>query len=136
MRSTPPETLVDPDTDRLATGWPFTQSDSSAVAFTQASSVMPVVRSSEPDEGIVTQLEEPLNDSAEPNLPAVHAVFDAFPSSPRPDESCTVEPRPSSNEYDATRPTLSAPGSIGALKTLAWTLAFELFSITCSSVWR
>src|SRR5207249_35052 len=102
----------------------------SADGFTHASIVAPLVRSSGPLSGATTLLEKPLNASAVPYLPAVQTVFEATPGSPRPDESAATLPVPSSNEYAAARPVLSAPGSTGALKTSSWTLPFELFSIT------
>ena len=50
--------------------------------------------------------EEPLNDSAFPNLPCVdHVVAETVPLLPNPEPSATVDPDPSSNEYAATRPT-------------------------------
>ena len=77
-----------------------------AVGLTQASSVMPVVKSSEFASGIVTMLDVPLNVSALPYLPdAVHTVFATVPLLPLPDASATVVPSPSSKAYAATRPT-------------------------------
>ena len=86
--------------------------------------------------GIVTLLENPLNDSAVPYFPGAQRVFAATPGSLRPDESFTLTPLPSSNEYAATSPVLSAPGPTGALKTSSCTFAFESVSITCASVCR
>src|SRR5215471_15824199 len=78
-------------------------------ALTHASSVIPLVRSSEAASGIVTRLELPLNCSAPPYLPAVdHVAFWTVPSLLLPDESAAFVPLPSSNEYCATSPLAAA----------------------------
>src|SRR5438874_12827608 len=77
----------------------------SAAGLTHASSVIALVRSSEPAAGTVTQLDVPLKVSAAPNLPAVvHVVFVTVPLFPAPDESATVVLAPSLKPYAATRP--------------------------------
>ena len=51
----------------------------------------------------------PLNESAFPKRPAVAQVaFTSVPVFPFPDESATVAPEPSSNEYAATKPSMAA----------------------------
>src|SRR5687768_1633477 len=66
---------------------------------------MPPVRSSELASATVTQLLEPLNDRALPNLPAAdHEVFARTPLFPRPDVSAVVLPAPSSKPYAPTSP--------------------------------
>ena len=71
----------------------------------QASSVIPVVRSRDAESLTVTRAFAPLKTSALPYFPPVVQV--AVPIDPEllfPEESATVVPPPSSNEYDATRP--------------------------------
>jgi hypothetical protein len=64
-----------------------------ALGFTHASSVMPLLRSSEPESGIVTEALDPSNDSAGPNLPeAFHVVPEVLPLFPVPDASVTAVP--------------------------------------------
>src|SRR3954469_15384636 len=73
------------------------------VGLSHASSVMPFVRSSEAASGIETSVELPLNWSAPPYLPVfVQVPFCTVPLLPLPDESLSVVPEPSSNEYAAT----------------------------------
>src|SRR5476649_1230461 len=68
-----------------------------AAGFTQASTVKPVVRSSDVESGTETQLELPLNVSAPPNRPDVdQAVFSVDPVLFCPDASPTVVPPPAS----------------------------------------
>ena len=68
----------------------------SAAGFTHASSVIPIVRSSELASGTVTQLDEPLKESAPPYLPLnAHAVFVTVPLLPDPETSLTFVPVPS-----------------------------------------
>src|SRR3989442_1171153 len=77
----------------------------SALGLTHASRVIPVVRSSEAESGIVTRLDVPLNESAPPKWPALDQdVVETLPALPVPEASATVVPLPSSNEYAATRP--------------------------------
>ena len=60
---------------------------------TQASSVIPVVRSSEAESGTVTNAFVPLNESALPNLPALapaQVAFVSVPLLPLPDWSAAV----------------------------------------------
>src|SRR4051812_9094468 len=74
-----------------------------AVGKTHASSVDAVLRSRVAPSGTVAQLPPPSNDSALPYLPEVHVVAVAVPSFPRPDESATAVPDPSSNAHAPTR---------------------------------
>ena len=63
--------------------------------FTHASSVIPVVRSSDAASATVTHALVPLNESAEPNLPdAVHVALEIVPVLPCPDASVTWTPLP------------------------------------------
>jgi hypothetical protein len=71
--------------------------------FTQASSVIAVVRRSEAESGIVTRELVPLKLSAPPYLPATaQVVFATVPPLPLPDASTTAVPEPSSNANAAT----------------------------------
>src|ERR687888_626707 len=75
-----------------------------AVGFTQASMVIPVVRSSESASGTVTQLLTPSKLSAPPNLPPVVQVAPVtVPLLPRPEASVAVLPDPSSKPHAPTR---------------------------------
>ena len=68
-----------------------------AVGRTQASSVIPVVRSSEFESGTLTKAFVPLKESALPYLPAAapaHVAFASVPLLPLPDWSVTVVPLP------------------------------------------
>jgi hypothetical protein len=47
-----------------------------------------------------------------PNLPVTHVAFAIVPSFPFPDESSTVDPVPSSNEYAATSPGVAADAGV------------------------
>ena len=77
----------------------------SADGRTHASSVIPVVRSSELASGTVTQSFTPSKLNADPNRPAaLHTAPETEPTFPFPDESATLEPEPASNPYAATRP--------------------------------
>src|SRR6476659_7129145 len=70
--------------------------------FTQASSVIAVVRRTDGASGIVTSALEPLKTSALPNLPVVvHVAFAIAPLLPCPERSVTAVPVLSSNEYAA-----------------------------------
>jgi hypothetical protein len=78
-----------------------------SVGLTQASSVIPVVRSSELESGMFTMLFVPLNESALPNLPVALQVAPLIvPLLPLPDWSASAVPDPWSIPYDATRPAL------------------------------
>src|SRR5262249_16196133 len=73
--------------------------------FTHASSVIPVVRCSDAASGTDTNDDVPLNDNADPNFPDPdHVAPLIVPLLPFPEESPTVVPDPSPNEYAATRP--------------------------------
>ena len=75
-----------------------------AVGRTQASSVMPVVRSSESASATVTQSLMPLKLSAPPNLPPrVRVAPLIVPVLPRPDPSVAVVPDASSKPQAPTR---------------------------------
>ena len=64
---------------------------------TQASRVIPLESCSELELAIVTRLEEPLNDNADPYLPALDQVApEIVPPLPLPEASLTVVPDPSS----------------------------------------
>src|SRR6185312_6751600 len=90
-----------------------------AVGRTHASSVMPDVRSSELESGMLTLLDVPLNERAEPNLPAAdHVAFTSVPLLADPDLSAAVVPAPSSKLYAATRP---AGGGAPPLLTVTFT---------------
>src|SRR6476646_901044 len=96
--------------------------------LTQASSVMPLVRCSDVESGIVTRELVPLNDSAPPNLPAVdQVVFETVPLFPFPDESATVAPEPSLKEYAATRPDGAA--GVDAPAVFVYGLKFPAASV-------
>ena len=76
------------------------------VGRTHASTVMPVLRSSEAVSGTVTQSLVPSNESAPLFLPDVVQVApETAPSLPLPDASATSDPDPASNEYAATSPS-------------------------------
>src|SRR5579871_6143999 len=86
------------------------QALSTSEGFTQASKVIPVVRSKDAASLIVTQALLPLNTSAFPYFPAVVQVaFAIVPVFPFPDASVTVLPVPSLNEYAATNPETNVP---------------------------
>src|ERR1700704_220972 len=74
-----------------------------AVGFSQASTVIPVVRSRVAESGTETQAF--VNESALLNLPPVtHVALESVPLFPLPDWSATVVPLPSSNAHAPTRP--------------------------------
>src|SRR5437773_3760937 len=88
--------------------------------FTQASSVMPLVRCSEAESGTLTREFVPLKRSALPYLPAVVQVaFEIVPVLPLPEESATVVPLPSSKPYADTRPgaTVACVVALAGLET-------------------
>ena len=100
--------------------------------LTQASSVMPLVRSRLAESGTVTQVVEPLNWIAEPNLPdADHVPFASVPLLLFPDESPAAVPLPSSNAYAATR-----PGSWAETVAVACADAALMFPAASSAVTR
>src|SRR5262245_29705874 len=77
----------------------------SALGLTQASNVMPVVRSSELLSATVTQLLVPLKDRAPPNLPAdVHVALERVPLLLLPELSAAAVPVPSLKPRASTRP--------------------------------
>jgi hypothetical protein len=65
--------------------------------LTQASSVKALVRSSDAESGMLTQLDVPLNASAPPLWPATQLVSLVTPVLPCVVLSCKVAPPPSSN---------------------------------------
>ncbi len=72
----------------------------SEVGFTQASSVIAVVRWSDAESSTETNAFVPLNERALPYLPAVapaHVAPESVPVLPLPDWSAVVVPMPSSN---------------------------------------
>src|SRR5262245_12851802 len=86
----------------------------SALGLTQASSVIPLVRSSELESGTLTIALVPLKLKAPPYLPLVLQVaFAIVPLFELPDRSGRLEPEPWSKEYAATSP------SGGAVLTVA-----------------
>ena len=81
-----------------------------ALGLTQASSVIPDVRSSEAESGMLTKRLVP-NDSDLPNFPVVlHVAPLIVPLLPFPEASPTTVPVPSLNEYAATSPLVAPPG--------------------------
>src|SRR5437868_1224097 len=96
--------------------------------FTHASSVIPVVRCRETESLIVTRELDPLNTRAPPNLPeVVHVALVTVPTFPMPDESATVVPVPSLNEYAATSPAVV--NWVVALATLEYVLRLLAASV-------
>src|SRR5262245_2891258 len=75
------------------------------VGYTHASSVRPVVRSSDALSGTVTKVLVPLNTSELPNWPVVHVPFATVPLLFAPDESVTPVPVVAFMLYAATKPT-------------------------------
>jgi hypothetical protein len=71
------------------------QLEPSAVGYTQASSVIPFVRSSEAESATSTRSFTPSKESAEPKRPGAHVAPETAPALPRPDESSTAVPAPS-----------------------------------------
>src|SRR6478672_1086722 len=91
----------------------------SVVGLTQASRVMPVVRSRRLLSATVTQLLVPLNIRAPPNLPAeVQEVLLTVPVRLWPEESLAVVPAASSKPQAPTRPATTV-----ALETVTMTSA-------------
>src|SRR5919201_2321283 len=76
----------------------------SAVGRTQASTVEPVVRSSEAESATVTRSLTPSNESARPCLPVTREAPEIVPALPRPELSATVEPDASSKPQAPTSP--------------------------------
>ena len=88
---------------------------SSAVGRTHASSVIPVVRSSEAESAIDTKSFTPSNESAEPVFAVVVQVAPEIDAVlPCPEMSATVLPLPASKEYAATRPLALSAVEVGA----------------------
>src|SRR3954447_22682238 len=84
--------------------------------LTQASRVIPVVSWSEAELAMLTRALLPLKEREPPNLPLVLRVaFAIAPLLPLPDESMTVVPDPSSNEYAATRRDVGTDGVVAVL---------------------
>src|SRR4051812_36262325 len=76
-----------------------------ADGLTQASSVIPLVRSSDAASATVTHALVPLNESAPPNLPAAaHVALEIVPVLPCPGGSVVWTPAPSLKPNAATRP--------------------------------
>jgi len=92
-----------------------------ANGFTQASSVIPVVRSNDAASLTVTKAFLPLNNNELPYFPrVVHTAFTMVPVFPVPDASDAVVPAPSLNEYAATSPETIVP--VVALATFEYGL--------------
>src|SRR4051794_14859810 len=86
--------------------------------LTQASRVMPELSCSELEFGTFTRALVPLKFNAPPNLPVVdQVVFKTVPAFPFPEESATVVPAPSSNEYAATSPGVAAEAGVAPSAT-------------------
>src|SRR4051812_36854779 len=101
--------------------------------LTQASSVIPLVRSRLAESFTVIQLLVPLNDSALPYLPVALQVAPLIvPVFPCPERSLTVVPLPSSNEYAATS-TRGGPKYVKPLVIVALPLALMIFTSTLVS---
>src|SRR5438552_1252138 len=84
----------------------------SAVGFTHASTVMPVVRSSAGESGIDTESLTPSKESARPNFPfAVRVAPLIVPIWWKGDASMVVVPDVSSKPNAATRPVTDATGA-------------------------
>src|SRR3954469_9608963 len=95
----------------------------SALGLTQASSVIPVVRSSEFESGTVTRVLVPLKVSAPPECPATaHAPLATVPLLPVPERSASAVPEPALKLYEATRPV----GGGGAV--------FDTVTVTAAAV--
>src|SRR5919204_1590218 len=95
----------------------------SAEGFTHASSVIPLVRSSEFESATVTSVFVPLNESAPSVWPAIdHVPFAIVPLLPVPERSASVVPLPALKLYEATSPV----GGGGA--------AFETVTVTADDV--
>jgi hypothetical protein len=81
------------------------QAPLSVFGSTHASSVIRFVSCNEAEFATVTQLDDPSNESAPPNLPTLaHVVLVSVPVLPLPDASAVVVPLPSLNPYAATSP--------------------------------
>jgi hypothetical protein len=80
------------------------------VGYTQASRVIPLVRSSEFESGMLTRSLAPSNFRAFPNFPFVTQAgpFCRVPLFELPDASVRVVPVPSSKPYAATSPGIAA----------------------------
>jgi hypothetical protein len=79
-----------------------------SVGFTHASTVAPVVRSSDDESGTVTIELDPLKLSALPYLPLVNEVLLAVPWLPAPELSATLVPDVSSKLQAAASPVGAA----------------------------
>src|SRR5438093_9378728 len=96
-----------------------------AVGDTQASSVMPVVRSREAASATVTQLLTPPNDRALPYFPLVVQVApETVPLFPLPEASAATVPAPSLKPYAATKPVAElATVTVIAVEVVVWPAA-------------
>src|SRR5262245_19348884 len=82
------------------------------VGLTQASSVMPTVRSSTAESATLTRLDVPLKEMAFPYLPALaNDAFESVPVLLLPVESTVDVPVPSSNPYAARTPGWPTTGA-------------------------
>ena len=82
-----------------------------ALGFTHASSVRPVVASSDALSGTRTRLLVPLNESPLPYFPATRVAPTSVPVLLKPDASAVVAPDVSLKPYAATRPGVAARAS-------------------------
>src|SRR5215831_151343 len=95
------------------------QTEPSALGCTHASSVIPVVRSSEFESGTVTLSLTPSNERALPCLPpALQTAPETVPLFAEPEASATVDPVPSSKLYAATSPDGGGGGALLSTVTL------------------
>jgi hypothetical protein len=84
------------------------------VGKSHASSVIPVVRSSEFESLTVTRALVPLKDKAFPYFPeVVQVAVPIVPVFPLPDASVTIVPKPSLKPYAATRPGIGVGVGVG-----------------------
>src|SRR5437016_7011027 len=102
--------------------------------FTQADSVMPVVRCRLAESGMSTRAFVPLNTSALPYLPVgVHVAFWMLPVLPWPDRSATVVPPPSLKAYAATNAAVlctvtATGGDVAVLPAASLTTAVSVWA--------
>src|SRR6266581_2539437 len=84
------------------------------VGYTHASSVMPLVKSSDAASLTTTTELDPLKANAFPKRPVLtHVAPLIAPALRKPEESATVVPLPSSKPYAATRPPMAGGLEVG-----------------------
>src|SRR5262245_48974033 len=111
---------------------------SSASGSTHASRVIALVRFSDVELLIVTQLLTPLNESAWPNLLGAHVALVIVPVLPLPDVSVRVVPLPWLKLYSATNPVrlvtwkdTVADTPADGISMLPLSSAARLLTVTC-----